>query len=261
MKEFTLPKSSSHLVSCALAAPADPAGIVIAIHGFTSSKESSTYQRLLRRLPEAGLGVIAIDLPGHGTHESREEPLRIEGALDSIAAAEAYVRREFPGKSIFYFGSSFGAYLTGLYISTRAHAGRKAFWRSAAVNMSQFFWKENPTEEERRQMADLERQGWFDVCMGDSRPVRVSRAMYEDLRRNDLFEVFNPGNGGAHQIAMAHGLCDDVIDPEAARRFADKFGIPVTWFEGEGHQLAVKASTPDQVVDLAIAHFTGGSAE
>ena len=127
MEFFNIEKSDGNIVSCVKSIPDHPLGIVIAIHGFTSSKESSTCRLLIERLPEAGFGMVGIDLPGHGTGESSKETLRIPGAIDSIEAAERYVLQEYPGHEVFYFGSSFGAYLIGLYISTRKHAGRKAF--------------------------------------------------------------------------------------------------------------------------------------
>ena len=255
MEYFDILKTNGHKVSCVQAFPDHPEGIVIAVHGFTSSKESSTYRRLLERLPAAGFGVTCIDLPGHGTGESAEETLRIPGAIDSIEAAERYMLQEHPGCGISYFGSSFGAYLIGLYISTREHAGRKAFWRSAAVNMPEFFHRENLTEKEKQLLKDLETKGYFDAEMEGSRPVRITKAFYDDLLQNDLFEIFDKDRYGKHQIAMAHGREDAVISPAAAERFAAKFQIPLTWFPDEGHSLSNSSSTPDKVVDLAISLF------
>lgn len=257
MENFTIRKRDGNLISCVKAVPPCPKGIVLAIHGFTSSKESSTYRLLLERLPAAGFGAVAIDLPGHGTHESAEETLRIPGAADSIEAAEQYILREYPGCGIYYFGSSFGAYLIGLYISTRDHAGRKAFWRSAAVNMPELFHKENPSEKERQQLEELETKGYFDAEMEGSRPVRVTKAFYDDLLRNDLFAIFDPDHCGKHEISMAHGREDTVIHPQAAERFAEQYKIRITWFPGEGHSLSGRSSTPDRVVDLAISFFEG----
>ncbi len=256
-EKFNIQKSDGNIVSCVKRIPDHPTGIVIAVHGFTSSKESSTYRLLIKRLPEAGFGMVGIDLPGHGTEESSKETLRIPGAIDSIEAAERYVLQEYPGHEIFYFGSSFGAYLIGLYISTREHAGRKAFWRSAAVNMPELFVKENPSEKEKQQLEDLQTKGYFDAEMEGNRPVRVTKAFYDDLLQNDLFELFDAENFGNHQIAMAHGRDDYVINPDAAKRFADKFRIPLTWFPGEGHSLSNSSSTPDQVADLAIEFYRG----
>ena len=256
LEEFSIKKNNGFSVSAVRAVPVQPEGIVIAIHGFTSSKESSTYRRLLKQLPAAGLGVLCIDLPGHGTHESAEETLRIPAALDSIEAAEAWAVENYPGCPVFYFASSFGAYLTGLYISTRDHAGRKAFWRSAAVNMPDLFRIENPTEKERQQLADLETKGYFDTDMDlDGRSVRITREFCEELFQNDLFQVFDADHFGEHSIAMAHGREDQVISPAAAERFAERFQIPVTWFPGEGHSLSNDAKTPEMVIDLAASLY------
>ena len=252
MENFSILKTSGSRVSCDREIPEHPKGIVIAIHGFASSKESSTYRLLLKRLPEAGLGVICMDLPGHGSQESLEESLRIPGALESIEAVEQYALQEYPGSEIFYFASSFGAYLTGLYISTKEHAGRKAFWRSAAVNMPDLFRLENPTEKEKQLLEDLKTKGYFDTDSTQHNPVRITREMYSDLMENDLFEVFDPDRFGEHRVAMAHGRKDAVINPEAAERFADRFEIPLTWFPREGHSLSNDPLTPDKVIDLAL---------
>ena len=74
---LTLKKANGHSVACLEDIPAGAERIVIAIHGFTSSKESPTVQMLLRRLPAAGIGVVGIDLPCHGVEESYEEELRV----------------------------------------------------------------------------------------------------------------------------------------------------------------------------------------
>ena len=258
MENFNLTKADNNKVSCVKQIPDDPRGIVIAVHGFTSSKESPTVRLLLEKMPAAGLGVIGIDLPGHGTGESAKETLRIPGGIDSIEAAERYALKEYPGRNIYYFGSSFGAYLLGIYISTRDHAGRRAFWRSAAVNMPQLFHKEEPTEQEKKLLKELEDKGYFDMSMDQNRPVRVTRQMYQDLLEHDLFKLFDPDRFGTHRIAMAHGEMDSVIDPDAARKFAAQFDIPVNWFKGEGHSLSNDPATPERVAELAAELFLRG---
>ncbi len=255
MEYFNLRKNDGGMVSCLKEIPDHPETVVIVIHGFSSSKESPTCGKLLERFPREGFGILALDLPGHGTGESAKEILRVPGALDSIEAAERYLLREYPEAEICYFASSFGAYLTGLYISTREHAGRKAFLRSAAVNMPALFLKDNPTEKEKKQLRELEEKGYYDTDMELHRPVRITGPFLEDLRTNNLFEIFDAGWSGEHRIAMAHGREDTVIDPKEAERFASRFGIPITWFPGEGHTLSDHPSTPDRVVDLAIRLF------
>ena len=88
----------------------------------------------------------------------------------------------YPSAPVFYFASSFGAYLTGLYISTRTHKGKKAFFRSAAVNMPALFVKERQTQEDLAVRKELEEKGYFDTNAGLGRPVRITVAITEPLR-------------------------------------------------------------------------------
>ena len=255
MHGLTIKKANGHSVSCLEGIPAGAEKIVIAVHGFTSSKESPTVQLLLRRLPAAGIGVIGIDLPCHGVEESYKEELRIEACKDSVAAAERYVAERYPDADICYFASSFGAYITALYISTRPHKGRTTFFRSAAVNMPSLFIKDDLTEEEKELFRELDEKGYFWQGFGLGQPVKVTKGFIDDLSKTDLPSVFSPDKFGPHRIAMAHGAEDDVIDPAAAAKFAEQFHIKETVFEGEGHSLCNDPHTPDRVADLAIELF------
>lgn len=255
MENMKIRKQDSNIVPCVISIPENPKGIVIAIHGFSSSKECATYKMLLRRLPEAGYGMFGIELPGHGKEEALQETLRIQGCMDSIEATEKTISETFPGTEIFYFASSFGAYITGLYISTREHLGRKAFFRSAAVNMPSLFVRKNPNEKERKLLEELNQKGYFDANVDLGAPVRITREMYHDLEANDLFEIFAPSRFGDNEVAMVHGAEDTVIDPNAARAFAKKFNIPITILEHEGHSLGNSPDTPELVADLAISFY------
>ena len=255
MEYIKIRKADSNIVPCVVEIPDHPKGIVIVIHGFSSSKECGTYKMLLRRLPEAGYGMIGIELPGHGKEEALQETLRIEGCKNSIEAAENYAAEKYPGTIIYYFASSFGAYITGLYISTRKHLGNKAFFRSAAVNMPRLIVKDNPTEKEKKYLEALNKKGYFDANMDLGAPVRITREMYHDLSSADLFEMFNPHRYGENAVAMVHGAKDNVIDPNTAMAFAEQFHIPVTILENEGHSLNGTPDTPERVADLAISFY------
>ena len=257
MERFSLKKESGYSVACVKEIPEAPKGIVIAIHGFTSSKDSTTVRMLLKRLPEAGFGVVGIDLPAHGEDESKEEVLRIEGCKDSVAVAERYVTEHYPGLPVYYFASSFGAYITALYISTRPHEGRRAFFRSAAVNMPSLFIKENPNEWEQKLLDDLHEKGYMQPSLSLGSPIKVTQAMIDDLAENDLFARFDPDRFGVHAIKMAHGREDETIDPKAAIHFAQEYFIPIVLFDGEGHSLGNDPATPDRAADLAIEWFRG----
>ena len=253
MEKLVLKKRSGYSVSCIKEIPDNCKGIVIAVHGFSSSKECGTYQVLLRMLPAADLGMIGIDLPGHGKEEAYDETLRIEACKDSISVVEEYIIADYPSLPIYYFGSSYGAYVIGLYISTREHVGRKAFFRSGAVNMPDLFIKEDPSAEEQEKLNQLATKGCFYHSLDDAhQPVKITQGFYDDLAGNNLFEVFDPGRFGDNKISMAHGLEDVVIDPQKARTFSEKYGITIHFFEHQGHSLE---SVADKVVDLAIKFF------
>ncbi|MBO5999443.1 MAG: alpha/beta fold hydrolase [Lachnospiraceae bacterium] len=258
IEHFGIMKADTNIVPCVSEIPDGTQKIVIAVHGFTSSKESVTVQMLLKRLPAAGIGVIGIDLPAHGKAQALEEELTVDGAIDSIAAVEGFIEERWPDAEICYFGSSFGAYLIGLYISTRPHRGRKAFFRSAAVNMPSLFVKEDPTEQELLLLKEVEEKGYVMIGLGGDSMVRITKALIDGLSANDLFEKFDPERFGHHKIAMAHGSIDSLIDPAAAKSFADRFKIPNTIFEGKGHSLGdgPDDDTPLKVADLAIRLFT-----
>lgn len=255
MITYDIKKPGGAYVSCGEVIPEKAEKIVIAVHGFTSSKESPTVQLLMKRLPEKGLGVVGIDLPGHGMGSSLKEELRIGACLESVSAAEEHIASRFPEAEICYFASSFGAYITGIRISTEPHRGRKAFFRSPAVNMPSLFMRKDLTEEERAFFRELDEKGFAERSFDLGRPVRITRGFIDDLKSHDLFSLFDPEKYGHHSIAIARGEKDRVIDPAEAARFAAAFHIPETVFPGEGHSLSDDPGTPLLVADLAASLF------
>ena len=140
----------------------DEKQVVIVAHGFDSSMKGPTAQMVLENLPKVGIGAIAFDFPAHGESPVEREFLSVENCIKDLEAVENYVREKCPQAEICYFGSSFGAYITMLYLSRYPEKSGKAFLRSAAVNMHTLF--KNPT--------------------GD----------------HNLFELYRPGNSKAMMI-------------------------------------------------------------
>lgn len=234
---------------------AEPVACVIVIHGFGSCKESPTAQMMLEALPPEGYGALAIDLPGHGTEESYEMPLTIETALDAIESAESYLIEKYDFPRIYYFASSFGAYLTLLYLAGRRHNGDKAFLRSAAVNMPELF----AADPDGPLAKELERTGYVVVQEAGPAPVKVTKELVEGLAANDLFEVIpaaiDDGVFDGVEIEMIHGEKDKTIDPAKALRFAAICDIPITVLEGEDHTLSTDPASPAKVSAAAVDFF------
>ena len=221
--------------------------ILIVCHGFGSSKLSPMVQALNQEMPKAGMGVYSFDFPSHGESPIWEEGLRVPFCMDDLETVEAHVREMAPNAQIGYFGSSFGAYITLLYLADRDHAGEKAFLRSAAVAMPRLVdqWVDD------RAKADMDRQGYFVPDYDYVREMRVTPAFLQDLEENDVFAKYR---AGAAQLRMVHGAKDDVAPPDAAQAFAEKFGAEIILLPNGEHNLMGEGEL-DQVLDLTRSFF------
>ena len=204
--------------------------VILVCHGFGSSKESPMVQALNQEMPKHGVGVYSFDFPGHGESPVWEEGMRVPFCVDDLAAVEQRVRSMAPEAKLGYFGSSFGAYITLLYLGTRPHAGDKAMLRSAAVSMPRLVeqWVDQRAREE------MARQGYFVPAYDYVREARIPPAFLRDLEEHDVFAQYKAGQA---QLRMVHGGRDDVAPLADARRFAETFGAELTVLEKGEHNL------------------------
>lgn len=228
MEKIILTKKNGHEIPCIAEFPDDMRKLVIVIHGYDSSKESQNAANLIRILPGKGFGVIAYDQPHHGSEQAVEEELTVENCLDSLACVEDYLDERFQpvGKyqqtlEICYFGSSFGAYITCIYLATRPHRGSKAFLRCAAVNFPELALEEGA----------------------------------DDVELPDLFTLYDQAKPEDVQMAFAHGASDSTVKVEAAIEFTERFGYPLTIFPGEEHTISDDPESPIKVAELAAELF------
>ena len=269
MEWFMIEKENGGCVPCLAEVPQSPAGIVIVVHGFTSCKESMTGKVLMEHLPAAGLGIVAYDHPGHGKDAARFEDLRVGNCLDSLAAVEQTIQTRWPDVPVYYFGSSFGAYITALYAATRPHKGQRAVFRSAAVNMPSIILKSLLDDAHSRTREELEKTGYAEPDLGLDGTVRIPAGFFDDMRAYNLFDRCPPetsreadeegrtaGTIGGVKIRMIHARDDEVVDFAAAERFAEERGIPLTVFEGEHHTLSDHPATPEKIATIALSFFT-----
>lgn len=224
MEKILLKKKNGHEIPCIAVFPEEMRKLVIVTHGYDSSKESENAANLMRILPGKGFGVIAYDQPHHGSEQAAEEELTVENCLDSLACVEDYLAERFPGMEICYFGSSFGAYILGIYLATRPHRGSKAFMRCAAVNFPELALEENT----------------------------------ENVELPDLFELFEQRKPEGVEMAFAHGECDSTVSVSAPLEFTTRFGYPIIVFPGEEHPICTFPESPVKVAELAAELFAKG---
>lgn len=244
-KEMILGRNGYH-IPCLHTITGDENKVAIVIHGFGSSKESPTGMMLADALPAKGMGTLAFDFPAHGDSPVDGTMLTVKHCIDDLAAAEQRVIELAPDAELFYFGSSFGAYILLFYLAEREHRGAKAFLRSAAVEMPKLF--HNKTEQEQNFLAE---HGYLMVDRGYVRPLKLTKAFFEDLDHHDIFQMYKQG---AAELAMVHGSEDETASPRAAERFAEKYGAELTMISGGDHRLA-RTGMPSRVLELTEAFF------
>lgn len=220
--------------------------VVLMAHGFGSEKQGTTPLFMTKGLKAAGFGVYGFDFPAHGDSELDGKGLTVENCVESCAAAEARARELAPNAEICYFGSSYGAYSLLVYLATRPHQGKKAFLRSAAVDMPQLIWR---VAEENG--GAFEEDGYIDLTEYN-RPIRLWRSFCEDMGNHDVFQLYQPGTA---TLRMIHGECDSTAFPDAARRFAAEKGAELIVFPGAEHRL-MEPGNPEKVLQLAIDFFS-----
>ena len=81
--------------------------VMLLIHGFSSSKESSTYVNLEEEFNRKRISTFRIDLYGHGESEGKFENQTISSGAKDIISSIDFVRKK-GYKSINLFGSSCG---------------------------------------------------------------------------------------------------------------------------------------------------------
>lgn len=221
--------------------------VVLMAHGFGSEKRGHTPLFMTEGLKQAGFGVYGFDFPAHGDSPLDGDQLNMENCIDSYAAAEARALELAPGAEIFYFGSSFGAYTTLLYLAARPHQGQRAYLRSAAIDMPQLIWRVAEEEGEA-----FRRDGYCDLTYYN-RPLKLTRAFCEDLSHYDVFEQYQTGTA---QLRMIHGEQDSTASPEAARKFAAEKGAELIMVPGAEHRL-MELGNPERALQAAIDFFEG----
>ena len=287
--------------------------VVVMAHGFGSSKASPTVTLLMKNLPpndgeselpngeseppieidnlpqsETGIhtrqriGVVAFDFPAHGESPVDGTYLCIENCINDLASAVDFAKAAAPAARIINFGSSFGAYITLLYI-TRLNLGGtdasglaednrfdsdvatvttaidaasaaslaqphnlKAFLRSAAVNMPELFTEPTPEDAEL-----LARDGYV-IKEYDPRNLKITNEFIADLQANNLFKCFARGDA---QLKMIHGTSDRDIDYAKAVAFATQYNIELITVPGGDHSLSIPGA-PEKVVE-EVRKFIG----
>ena len=250
MKKINISEGRGYSIPCAYNINGDEKIVCIIVHGFGSNKDSATARMMVEELPIRGIGAISFDLPAHGESAVDGEYLRIENCMSDLGAVEAIARTLAPNAEIVFFASSFGAYITLIYLAEMGTSNRRAFLRAAAVSMPTVI-RQRITPEQKQCLDTageliLNKHGY-----GYSRDLKITRGFMDDMERYDVFRLWQEGLARLH---MVHGEADQTILLCDAQRFAEMFHVPLTIVSNGDHQLSA-AGTPKYVLELASGFF------
>lgn len=208
--------------------------LVIISHGFGSSKESTTATTVAEKLKTGGIASVRYDFPAHGESPADGTRFRIENCLNDLQSVEEMVKEAFPGKTLGYFSSSFGAFINLLYLTRKEPSGKMSFLRCSAVDMPGIVdrWM-----EDEALLKEMKENGFVVADEGYAKPLHVYKEFWDDLKEIDLFRDFSKPEGMA--LRMIHGTKDETAPFADAAAFAEQFGIGLIPVEGADHSFTV----------------------
>lgn len=152
--------------------------IIIAVHGFSSTRNSFVLAKIAPILKENNIGMICFDLPGHGLRKN--ELLTVDACLKSIAEIENNLRKIYSGK-ISLTGASFGGFLILRYLENNKNMYDKIILRAPALNQWEI-WKDDVLEDGNKLIKSLENGRNYDL-----NGMEVDVSVLNDYFKFDIF--------------------------------------------------------------------------
>lgn len=221
--------------------------VVIACHGFGSSKENTASDKLAERMTSKykGCALVTFDWPCHG--DDVKKVLRLDDCTAYLRLVIDYVREKYRTEELYGYGTSFGGYLMLKYIAEQGSPFRKIALRCPAVNMYEALTQ---TIMESGELEKL--QKGKDISVGFDRKIPMNPAFLEELGQKDIrtWDFLD----WAEDILIMHGTKDEVIPFEEGRAFAENNLIEFAAIQGTDHRFRAPGSM-EQAVKLILAHF------
>lgn len=194
-------------------------------------------QALREELSRLGVDLVSFDFPQHGDSTADGEHLRVSCCLSDLQCVEKDILKHSPNTELIYFGSSFGAYITLLHLAGTTHAGKRAFLRSAAVDMHQIilsFFKEGALSWQNAGSGNpMQDYCTMDLIYG--RSFYITKAFVEDLAQHTLFS--SAFTWDSCTLSMIHGALDRTAPLQKAQEFAKHTGASLTVLPHGEHRL------------------------
>lgn len=187
--------------------------VLLCVHGFASDKDGNTIDKLGKTLVKQNVLVIAFDLPCHGENKSTKV-LSLDDCLHSLKFMFEYLKKAYKGVPVSIFATSFGAYLSLLYLSKNNQEIDKLILRAPAIRMDEIFARRILLDH-KQTLKSLQENV---VDVGDKNPLFVDYKFYQDLHDNKLDKCYKDKN----TLYIIQGLKDDVVNFATNETFYEK---------------------------------------
>lgn len=203
--------------------------IVVGVHGFAGDKESSVLIQLAKELNKQNKALISFDLPCHGENDNSKN-LNLNECICSLKTIFKYVKQNYNGISVSVFATSFGGYLTLVYLSKNIEILHKVILRAPAIHMGDILEKVI-LKEHNLSVFDLQKP----ANLGYSKPLFVDDKFLLDLKNMSLEKEKTINNF----IYILQGKKDDVVSYVDNEKFFDRYypnKHKIIYFENADHR-------------------------
>ncbi len=183
----------------------DTRPIVVLAHGFSSSKQSSTYLNLSENLARHGISTFRFDFFGHGESQGKFQDITITEAVDDIIQAIKFVK-SLGYRKIGLFGSSFGGNASIIAASKTP----KLFALALKSPVSSYLDK-GVSGKNESDIADWRSKGYTYYISGDGKKSKLNYSFVKDFKNADGYkyapEIKAP-------TLIVHGDADETVPYE-----------------------------------------------
>ena len=221
--------------------------VVVFCHGFGGHKDNSAAAKFAERLTSKHkyAALVTFNWPCHG--DDVKKRLSLDVCMAYLDLVVRHVRQRFDTEELYCYATSFGGYLTLLYLSRMGSPFRKIVLRCPAVPMADVLLNTIASAGD----AELLSKG-REVAVGFDRKVPVSPAFLQELQENDIrtYEFLD----WAEDMLILHGTEDEIVPFGEVHEFCENQLIEFVPIEGADHRFRSQRAM-DQAIKCILDFY------
>ncbi len=221
--------------------------VVIFCHGFGGHKDNSAAAKFADRMTSKHkyAALVTFNWPCHG--DDVKKKLTLDLCMTYLDLVIRHVREKFATEEVYSYATSFGGYLTMLYLHRLSNPFRKIVLRCPAVPMYDVLMQAIMTSADAEQL-----QKGREVAVGFDRKVPVSPGFLQELKENDIrsYDYLD----WAEDILILHGTQDEIVPFTEAEAFCENQLIEFVPVEEADHRFRSQRAM-DQAIKCILDFF------